>query len=107
MTAELATAMPVEGGYYFWVKRALGPFWGFQEGWWSWLTTFVDMAIYPVLFVDYAAYYFDVFAENGVARWLLGFAVIWFFTLLNIGGPRSSGTRRSCSGSSSWRRSPS
>ena len=38
MVAELATAMPVEGGFYFWVKRALGPFWGFQEGWWSWLT---------------------------------------------------------------------
>src|ERR1700675_4486916 len=29
MVAELATAMPVEGGFYFWVKRALGPFWGF------------------------------------------------------------------------------
>src|SRR5437867_32884 len=25
MVAELATAMPVEGGYYFWVKKAMGP----------------------------------------------------------------------------------
>lgn len=91
MTAELATAMPVEGGYYYWVKQSMGPFWGFQEGWWSWLTTFVDMAIYPVLFVDYSAYYFKIFQDNGVARWLLGFAVIWFFTLLNIRGAKVIG----------------
>ena len=91
MVAELATAMPVQGGYYYWVKKAMGPFWGFQEGWWSWLTTFVDMAIYPVLFVDYSAYYFDIFAENAVARWLLGASVIWFFTLLNIRGSKLIG----------------
>jgi amino acid transporter len=91
MVAELATAMPVEGGYYYWVKKAMGPFWGFQEGWWSWLTTFVDMAIYPVLFVEYASYYFDVLDTNPVARWLVGFAVIWFFTLLNIRGAKVVG----------------
>ena len=91
MVAELATAMPVQGGYYYWVKKSLGPFWGFQEGWWSWLTTWVDMAIYPVLFVDYAAFYFDVFHKNGLARWLLGLVVIWFFTLANIRGSKVVG----------------
>ena len=93
MVAELATMMPVEGGFYFWVKRAMGPFWGFQEGWWSWLTTWVDMAIYPVLFVDYAATYkaFDVLNHSGLARWLLGLTVIWFFTWLNIRGSKLIG----------------
>lgn len=91
MVAELATAMPVEGGFYFWVKRALGPFWGFQEGWWSWLTSWVDMAIYPVLFVDYSATYFKVFQTNGIARWLLGMSVIWIFTYLNIRGSKLIG----------------
>lgn len=91
MVAELATAMPVEGGFYFWVKRALGPFWGFQEGWWSWLTTWVDMAIYPVLFVDYSAFWFPIFRSNGVARWLLGAGVIWAFTYLNIRGSKLVG----------------
>ncbi len=91
MVAELATAMPVEGGFYFWVKRALGPFWGFQEGWWSWLTTWVDMAIYPVLFVDYSATYFKIFQTNGLARWLLGVTMIWFFTYLNIRGAKVIG----------------
>src|SRR5262249_42314828 len=35
MIGELAAALPDEGGYYAWVKRALGPFWGFQEAWLS------------------------------------------------------------------------
>src|SRR5271156_2386050 len=35
MVGELAAAMPVEGGYYCWVRRALGRFWGFQEAWLS------------------------------------------------------------------------
>ena len=92
MVAELATAMPVEGGFYIWVKRAMGPFWGFQEGWWSWLCTWVDMAIYPVLFVDYSASYFPhLFADNGLYRWLLGLAVIWVFTYLNIRGAKVIG----------------
>jgi amino acid transporter len=92
--AELATAMPVEGGYYYWVKEALGPFWGFQEGWWSWLTSWVDMAIYPVLFVEYSAYFFpETFGAegSGLSRWLLGLAVIWFFTYLNIRGAKVVG----------------
>src|SRR5579864_2039890 len=33
MVSELATALPEEGGFYIWVRRALGPFWGFQESW--------------------------------------------------------------------------
>src|SRR5712692_8103221 len=53
MAAELSSALPEEGGYYVWVKKALGPFWAFQAGWWSWTNSFVDVAIYPVLFVGY------------------------------------------------------
>src|SRR6202012_5578024 len=55
---ELTTFMPVTGGYYKWVKYALGNRWGFYEGWWTWLYPFVDLAIYPVLFELYAEYFF-------------------------------------------------
>src|SRR5690348_14047505 len=51
--AELGTAIPVEGGYYHWVKRGLGRFWGFQQGLLQWICSFVDMALYPVLFTSY------------------------------------------------------
>lgn len=53
LVGELGTALPVEGGYYAWVRRALGPFWGFQEAWLSLVASVFDMAIYPTLFVSY------------------------------------------------------
>ena len=53
MVGELASALPQEGGYYCWVRRALGPFWGFQEAWLSLTASVFDMAIYPVIFVLY------------------------------------------------------
>jgi amino acid transporter len=53
MVGELAAALPDEGGYYAWVRRALGPFWGFQEAWLSLAASVFDMAIYPTLFVLY------------------------------------------------------
>jgi len=55
MVGELASALPEEGGYYCWVRRALGPFWGFQEAWLSLAASIFDMAIYPVTFVLYLA----------------------------------------------------
>jgi amino acid transporter len=53
MVGELASALPEEGGYYCWVRRALGTFWGFQEAWLSMAASIFDMAIYPTIFVLY------------------------------------------------------
>jgi len=53
MIGELASAIPAEGGFYVWVRRALGPFWGYQEGWLSLSASVFDMAIYPAFFVSY------------------------------------------------------
>ncbi|HMF53178.1 MAG TPA: APC family permease [Edaphobacter sp.] len=53
MLGELASAVPAEGGFYAWVRRALGPFWGFQEAWLSLSASVFDMAIYPTTFVLY------------------------------------------------------
>jgi amino acid transporter len=80
---ELNSMMPVTGGYYQWVKHALGERWGFFEGWWTWLYTFVDLAIYPVLFVEYAAYFFPQLAAFKI--WVC-LAVIWLSAGLNIRG---------------------
>jgi amino acid transporter len=52
ITAELATAFPENSGYVAWVTAAFGPFWGFQEGFWSWLSGVTDNSIYPVMFAD-------------------------------------------------------
>lgn len=80
---ELNSMMPVTGGYYQWVKHALGIRWAFYEGWWTWLYTFVDLAIYPVLFVGYAAFFFPEIALYKVPVCLV---IIWSSALLNILG---------------------
>jgi len=80
---ELNSMMPITGGYYKWVKHTLGTRWGFFEGWWTWLYTFIDLAIYPGLFVVYASFFFP---------WLMDYRIpiclvfIWLSALLNILG---------------------
>jgi amino acid transporter len=80
---ELNSLMPVTGGYYQWVKRALGLRWAFYEGWWTWLYTFVDLAIYPVMFVGYASFFFPAMAAYKI---LICLVIIWSSALLNILG---------------------
>lgn len=53
ITAELATAFPENSGFVAWVTAAFGPWWGFQEGFWKWLSGVTDNAVYPVIFLTY------------------------------------------------------
>jgi amino acid transporter len=90
LVGELASMLPVEGGYYQWVKRAFGRFWGFWNGWLSWTYSLLDMAIYPVLLLQYARYF-----APGLSRletWLLCVVLIWGATWLNLRGTRVVGT---------------
>ncbi len=82
---ELNSMMPVNGGYYKWVKHALGTRWGFYEGWWTWLYTFIDLAIYPVLFVLYASFFFPWLSDYHY-RIPVCLVFIWLSAGLNILG---------------------
>ena len=88
MIGELSSALPFEGGYYAWVRRAMGNFWGFQEAWLSLVASIFDMAIYPTLFVLYLTRLFPWFAVNhrGV---MVGLAVVIACAVLNIAGRES------------------
>ena len=87
--AELAAAMPDEGGYVTWVRRAFGPFWAFQVGWWSWIDSFVDVAVYPALFVEYLRFWYP--AMTALERWALAVLFIVALTALNVLGVRPTG----------------
>jgi amino acid transporter len=87
--AELASAMPDEGGYVTWTRRAFGPYWAFQVGWWSWIDSFVDVAVYPALFVEYLRFW--VPEMTPLERWLLVVAFIVVLTGLNLLGVRPTG----------------
>ncbi len=84
LVAELASMLPEEGGYYRWVYRAFGPFVAFQNGWYTWCYSLVDMAIYPVLLNQYLAYFFP--ALSPLAHWCISLAMIWGATFINLRG---------------------
>src|ERR671930_965670 len=84
IVGELASMLPEEGGYYRWVDRAFGRFWAFQNGWLTWMYSLVDMAIYPVLFNQYLAFFFPDLSPR--AHWIVALAVIWGATLINLRG---------------------
>jgi amino acid transporter len=87
MIGELSSALPFEGGYYAWVRRAMGNFWGFQEAWLSLVASIFDMAIYPTLFVLYLDRLFPWFAE-GHRGVMVALALVVVCALLNIAGVR-------------------
>jgi amino acid transporter len=85
MIGELSSALPFEGGYYAWVRRAMGNFWGFQEAWLSLIASIFDMAIYPTLFVAYLTRMFPWF-QVGNRGWWVALAVVVACAILNIAG---------------------
>jgi amino acid transporter len=87
MIGELASAMPEEGGYYAWVRRAMGNMWGFQEAWLSLVASIFDMAIYPTLFVTYLTKLFPYFSvgHRGV---MVALAIVVVCAAMNIAGIR-------------------
>jgi amino acid transporter len=88
MAAELTALMPVEGGFYYWVKEALGPFAGFVEAYLTLLYTAADMAIYPVLIAAYLAF---VLPLGTAAQMAIGVALVWASGALNVFGARPVG----------------
>jgi amino acid transporter len=90
MVSELATSIPEEGGFYVWVRRGLGRFWGFQETWLSLAGSVFEMALYPNLCVAYIARFVPGWGA-GHRGLLLGFAMILLCTGWNISGAYAVG----------------
>lgn len=90
MEAELSAAIPEEGGYYVWVRRALGPFWGFFDAWLAMMASIFDMAICATIFV----LYFGRIRPTGVGSWrsvAVGAIVIAASAVWNVRGARAVG----------------
>ena len=90
MVGELSSAIPDEGGFYIWVRRALGPFWGFQETWLSLASSVFDMAIYPTLFVAYLSRLFPGLDAGGRGLFV-GVGVVAVCAVWNMAGAQQVG----------------
>ena len=89
VSAELTTAMPVQGGFYRWTRAAFGDFWGFLAGWWNWSASFLLGGAYAVLFTDYLGFYFPEIV--GWKHYLLSIAVVAVITYINVRGIQAVG----------------
>ena len=84
LIGELASMMPVEGGYYRWVQRAFGDRAGFVNAWCTWLYSLVEMALYPAIVVQYLGAFMPHLGHGWIV--LVTLLVIWIPTLLNLRG---------------------
>lgn len=104
MVAELAAMMPAEGGYYIWVRDALGTFWAVQESWWTITSSLAIIASYPILFTGYLGYFLpDLVGPHApdqalasLVRHAVEIGVILSVTYVNLRG--SSAVGRSATG---------
>ncbi|XP_021905310.1 probable polyamine transporter At1g31830 isoform X1 [Carica papaya] len=85
ITAEMGTMFPENGGYVVWVSSALGPYWGFQQGWMKWLSGVIDNALYPVLFLDYVKSAIPTLA-GGLPRAIATLVLTMMLTYMNYRG---------------------
>jgi amino acid transporter len=90
MVSELSSALPDQGGYYVWVKRGMGSFWGFQEAWLSLAGSVFDVAIYPTLFVSYLGH-LAPWMTAGPRGALLAIALVAAAAAWNLMGAKSVG----------------
>jgi amino acid transporter len=90
MIGELASSIPAEGGFYIWVRRAMGPFWGYQESWLSLSASIFDMAIYPAIFVLYLGK-FSAALTNGWHGYAWALAVVVVCCAWNLRGAPAVG----------------
>ncbi len=88
VASELGSAIPEEGGFYKWVQRACGEFWGFQAGWWRTISIYFDNTIYVVLAGSYVA---TVVSLTPIEEYLFKASVVVFFTYINIRGIKDVG----------------
>src|SRR5437879_2204233 len=89
VSAELTTAMPVEGGFYRWSRAAFGDFWGFLAGWWNWCASFLLGAVYAVNFSDYLGFYFPQL--TGWRHYVVSLLVVALITWINVRGIEAVG----------------
>jgi amino acid transporter len=88
-SAEMATAIPVEGGFYRWTRSAFGDFLGFQCGWWNWTGTSFMWASYGVVLADYVAQVTP--AHGRLTHWTIAVTFLVLVAGLNILGIRLVG----------------
>lgn len=90
INAELAVAIPEDGGLVVWVQQAFGPTVGGHNAWWVWASYIFDAAIYPVLCASYLTTALGVAEDDpSLPMYLVAIAetVVVLVTCMKLMGP--------------------
>lgn len=88
VSAELGSAITGAGGFYSWVKRGLGEFWGFTACWCRTLSCYVDNTLYIVLAAGYVGMLIPM---TDLQSFILKAVIIGIFTFINLMGIKEVG----------------
>eukprot|EP00656_Telonema_subtile_P024912 TRINITY_DN27066_c0_g1_i2.p1 TRINITY_DN27066_c0_g1~~TRINITY_DN27066_c0_g1_i2.p1 ORF type:complete len:468 (+),score=101.93 TRINITY_DN27066_c0_g1_i2:92-1495(+) len=85
--------MCIRDSYTIWVSQSFGAFWGFQEGYWSWISGVVDNATYPAFAMDYFNQLMneentDEEDDYSFSAYAAKAGIVTVLTLLNVAGLR-------------------
>lgn len=85
--AGVASAMPLEGGTYYYPSRVYSPFWGFLSGWARWLGYITPIAVTAIAFSDHIHTLAPAIPAAALMLLLVG-----IFYVLNVLGIKISAT---------------
>src|SRR5512135_2168500 len=79
------------GGPYAYAKEAFGPFSGFVVGWSLWFAELISLAVFPLAFTRYVAFFFPALSNDFVLQAFVKTLFVVFLTATNIVGVKAAG----------------
>ncbi|TMW59126.1 hypothetical protein Poli38472_007271 [Pythium oligandrum] len=95
IVAELCSAFPEDGGFTIWVLNAFGPYWGFQVGYWSWISGVIRTALIPDTILNLFLAFYDTKIESTAVELFVKAGIAIVLTFPACFGTRNA-TRLSC-----------
>jgi amino acid transporter len=91
VVAELCCAFPQNGGFAVWTMAAFGPYWGFQVGYWAWISPAINSGFSPSLVYLIITTSLGVHVTSSVVAYLLKIAIALLLALPTYLGVRLIG----------------
>ncbi len=89
--AQCAALVPEVGGPYAYAKQAWGTFIGFIVGWSLWFAELISLAVFPLAFNQYLAFFFPSLINNLILKSVVIILFVLFLTAVNIFGVKAAG----------------
>ncbi|GAB9466207.1 hypothetical protein Gpo141_00003585 [Globisporangium polare] len=87
--AEMCSAFPEDGGFTIWVLNAFGPFWGFQVGYWSWISSVLNGALLPGVLLKVITDFYQIEFESSFVAWVVKATIAVVLTIPALLGTKN------------------